>query len=375
MIGVPTRRTRTLSCGAALLALLVTGGCWSDNGAVGSVQATSGRTAEADAGLVTGPDVRYVSPDGRDDGRGTESAPWRTLAHALERVYAGQVLYVRGGDYREDLRSIVLHEGRPDDRILVQAYPGERPVVHGLVWLRQPSYWTIDGLNVTWDASILNPSPHMVKVTGGVGWTWQNGEIWGAVGVANVLIDGGENDEPADWSFTGNCVHDLALAPGVNRGSNMTIGDMVAAGPGTIERNVLFGVETGRNLTFGYQRAGDSGGPTDILVRYNTLYDSSSALRLAGDTSGVRIERNIFAGVRSRILIRAGTLQGGGVKVQQNLGVGLRQFFLEGHTGELSPNRFGNNLVDAVDFDDVTSCAGFTSTDSVTLPYGSDAIG
>lgn len=369
------RRVKMLDVAVALAVLLALGGCWSDDGVSGATEESPGATEPVAQLVRSGPDVRYVSPDGRDDGPGTRSAPWRTLTHALPLMYAGQVLYVRDGEYREDLRHLLLHHGQPDDRILVQAYPGERPVVRGLVWLRQPSYWTIDGLDVTWDGSLVDPPLHMVKVTGGVGWSWRNSEIWGAVGAGNVLVAGLDRDEPADWSFVGNCVHSLRVAAGVNRGSNMTVGDMGAAGPGTVERNVLFDVQTGRNLTFGYLRDGTSGGPTDVSVRFNTLYDSVFAVTLAGDTTDVRLERNIFGAVRSGTVVRARRLRGEGVKVRQNLGVGAKRFFLDGQTGSLSPNRAGNILVDSIDLDDATSCHGFNSSDSVTLPYGKDAIG
>jgi hypothetical protein len=297
------------------------------------------------------------------------------LTHALPQLYAGQVLYIRGGDYYEDLRGLTLHPGSANDPILVQAYPRERPVLHGPIWLRQPSYWTISGLNVTWDEAVANPPRHLVKVTGGIGWTWRDSEIWGTIGVSNVLIHGMESGEPADWSFEGNCVHDLTVGANVNRGSNITVGGMIDAGPGAIERNLVFDVPRGRNLTLGYLRGGASAGPTDLLVRFNTLYDSSSAIRLAGDTSSVRIERNILGRANSGILIRAKRLRGQGVKLQQNLGVGTGQFLLDGQTGELSPNRAGNNLVDSVEFNEEETCDGFTSQVSVTLPYGKDAIG
>lgn len=362
-----------LSLATALLLTLA--GCWGDGS--GSVDSGPGdSTVQPTTPTVrSGADVRYVSPEGRNSGPGTKGDPWRTLKHALPQMLPGEVLYVRGGDYYERLSSLALHPGAAGEEILVQAYPGERPVVHGSVALRRPSYWLIDGLNVTWDDAMVNPPPHMVKVVGGVGWSWMNSEIWGAVGVSNVFVAGLDEGDPADWSFVGNCVHGLTVAPGANRGSNMTVGDMDDGGPGIIERNLFFNVQSGRNLTLGSVLGGRATGPNDVLVRFNTLYDSSSAIRLAGDTSDVRIERNIIGDASSGIMLRASQLMGSGVKVQQNLGVGAQQFFHDAHTGELSRNRAGNNLVNSVTFDDETSCSGFNSEDSVTLPYGKDAIG
>jgi hypothetical protein len=53
--------------------------------------------------------VRYVSPSGDDNNLGTVDKPWRTLTYALGRVYAGQVLFVRGGTYRERIDHVRLH--------------------------------------------------------------------------------------------------------------------------------------------------------------------------------------------------------------------------------------------------------------------------
>jgi hypothetical protein len=367
--------------------LLAVGGCWNGDTGGGPVS----RPEETQQALRSGPDVKYVSPDGSDatDAKGTKRDPWRTLRYALPKLNPGQLLYVRDGTYREDLRRMVLNPGLADEGIVVQAYPGERALVRGLVWLRQPSYWTFDGLDVTWDKKLADSPPHMVKITGGVGWTWTNSEIWGAEAASNVLITGWQASEPADWEFVGNCVHSLVGSDTVVRGSNLTVGDMPdGAGPGAIERNLFFDVEAGRNLLLGRNRGPDTGGPVDVLVRWNTFYDSDTAIALAGETREVRIERNILGGVSTRTLVRSRRLDNlegqERAKVQQNLGIASEDpkadeqlFFQEADAGDLSPNRAGNTIVDYdyVDFDDTTSCGGFNSTESVVLPYGRDAIG
>ncbi|MDQ3103916.1 MAG: hypothetical protein M3Q87_01605, partial [Actinomycetota bacterium] len=181
----------------------------------------------------------------------------------------------------------------------------------------------------------------------------------------------------------------LVGSDAIVRGSNLTVGDMPdGAGPGVIERNLFFDVEAGRNLLLGRNRGPDTGGPVDVLVRWNTFYDSDTAIALAGETREVRIERNILGGVSTRTLVRSRRLDNlegqERAKVQQNLGIASEDptadeqlFFQEADAGDLSPNRAGNTIVDYdyVDFDDPTSCGGFNSTGSVVLPYGRDAIG
>jgi hypothetical protein len=74
--------------------------------------------------------ARFVDPArGKDDGDGSEKAPWRTVNHALKQVGAGDTLYLRGGVYRENVYCAAA--GKPDAPITVRAYPGERVVLDG----------------------------------------------------------------------------------------------------------------------------------------------------------------------------------------------------------------------------------------------------
>lgn len=119
----------------------------------------------------------YVATTGSDTAAGSLDAPFATLRKGLTTLRAGDVLYVRGGTYVERLTG-VISPGTAAAPIEVKAYPGERPVVEGLLWLSSADYWTVDGLNVTW--SMANAAnEHMVKMTGGVGWRITNAEIWG----------------------------------------------------------------------------------------------------------------------------------------------------------------------------------------------------
>ena len=52
--------------------------------------------------------------------------------------------------------------------MVVSNFPGERPVLRGQLWIGDPSYWTIRGINVTWAAG--NPDEPLVRIYGGTGW-------------------------------------------------------------------------------------------------------------------------------------------------------------------------------------------------------------
>src|SRR4051794_5214242 len=92
---------------------------------------------------------RYVAPSGADSNPGTATAPWRTVTHGLRTVVAGQTLWIRGGTYTETV-SGTLHKGTSGARITVRGYPGEHPLVRGLVRLTDPDYWTLSDLAFTW---------------------------------------------------------------------------------------------------------------------------------------------------------------------------------------------------------------------------------
>ena len=313
--------------------------------------------------------VRYVSPTGRDNWPGTKSQPWRTLRRALPAMRPDQFLYVRGGVYREDVFQVHVEPTTKARPIVMMAYPGERATVQGLFWLRQPSYWTIDGINVTANETLAPTNRPLVKITGGEGWAWQNSEVWGSRGPTNMLVTGYGRGEPTKWTVTGNCFHDVRPPTGVVRSSNLTIGAMRDAGPGVVSRNVMFDAPRPHNVAIGSAR----GGATDVTFEFNTVYGAGSAIAVAGDTSGLSVTRNILAGTSAGVLVRWNEPQDADNVVTQNLGDGGRVFlrpFAEEVVG--GP---GNIPADRLDFTDTSSCEGFSSEEPGTLPYGAYAVG
>jgi len=66
---------------------------------------------------------------GDDAGAGSESAPWKTLAHALRRLKPGDTLYLRGGTYYE--KAFLSRSGTEAQPITIRSYPGELAVLDG----------------------------------------------------------------------------------------------------------------------------------------------------------------------------------------------------------------------------------------------------
>jgi len=82
------------------------------------------RPLAADPPPITGRTF-YVATDGADgQDRGSAAQPWKTITYALNQLYPGDGVLIRGGTYREgDL--IPARSGEPGRYITVRAYPGE----------------------------------------------------------------------------------------------------------------------------------------------------------------------------------------------------------------------------------------------------------
>jgi hypothetical protein len=73
--------------------------------------------------------VYYVSTSGNDHNPGTWDLPWRTISQAAREVTAGDIVYIRGGIYREVVN--VKAYGTSTRPIKILAYQGEIPVIDG----------------------------------------------------------------------------------------------------------------------------------------------------------------------------------------------------------------------------------------------------
>jgi hypothetical protein len=70
----------------------------------------------------------FVDPvKGVDRQEGTREKPWKTLAHAIERLKPGDTLYLRGGTYHEAVT--LSRSGTPQKPITIRSYPGELAVL------------------------------------------------------------------------------------------------------------------------------------------------------------------------------------------------------------------------------------------------------
>jgi PST family polysaccharide transporter len=296
----------------------------------------------------------YVAPGGSDAGPGTRERPFGTIAHALRRLRYGQHLWVRGGTYDERVK-LVAAPARKHARVQVSNFPGERPVLRGQLWIGDPSYWTIRGLNVQWAAG--NPDEPLVRIYGGTGWRLTRSEIWGSHSTSGLQVDDGPRNNLGRWLVKGNCVHDTYSTDGINQDHDVYVGDMSASPSphGVISHNVLFNAENGRGIKLG--PGGTDGGAVNVTVRFNTIYNSSQNVSLSRDTTRVVLERNILVKARESN-ITAFKLHGSANIARENIGGGAPSFLARTGTPGSLLDGGGNLRPESVRFDAI-GCSGF----------------
>jgi hypothetical protein len=85
--------------------------------------------APAQRPLVKGPTYFADTARGDDAAAGTQEKPWKTIAHAVKQLKAGDTLCLRGGVYYERVYLALAGEsGKP---ITIRSYPGEQAVIDG----------------------------------------------------------------------------------------------------------------------------------------------------------------------------------------------------------------------------------------------------
>lgn len=95
----------------------------------------------------------YVSLSGNNANAGTLAAPFRTLTWAGVKAQPGDVIYVRGGVYNENVN--IIAKGTATAPILFTSYPGEKAIYDGtglsntvLFSLNETEYVTASGFEV-----------------------------------------------------------------------------------------------------------------------------------------------------------------------------------------------------------------------------------
>lgn len=115
------------------------------------------------SGSNTDTKIYYLSPNGKDTGAGSYDSPWYTLGRAIESLNPGDIVYVRGGEYKYPGTTFkITRSGTAEKRICVFAYENEQPIfnfdqaqgtsegdsrLRGIV--HQGDYWYFYGIHLT----------------------------------------------------------------------------------------------------------------------------------------------------------------------------------------------------------------------------------
>ena len=84
--------------------------------------------------------VYYVATNGNDNNQGTLQSPWRTIQHAADVMQPGDVVYIRGGEYNEQVQSV--RNGTANAYITFAGYQNE------VVIIRSPTHHTGYGFQI-----------------------------------------------------------------------------------------------------------------------------------------------------------------------------------------------------------------------------------
>lgn len=195
--------------------------------------------------------IHYVAPNGNDANPGTIDRPWRTIQKAADTLNAGEMVYIRGGTYRE--RVVPKHSGSAGNFIVYAAYPSETvtidgngvevPQYSGLFDLSGRSFIKISGLRVVNSAQagiFADTASHIVieqnythnTVSSGIG-VWNSHDV---IVAGNEVVlacnDGAQEDITIAGTDTfevrDNHIHDGG--PGTNGGEGIDVKDGSANG-------------------------------------------------------------------------------------------------------------------------------------------------
>lgn len=340
---------------------------------------------------LTGP-VRHLAPNGSDAADGLAPATaWRTFAFALPRLACGTTLVV-GGDHSTPyvpagtvptlgyVATTAQLACGPSNGITITAAPGADPLVKGLVRLNRARYWTIDNIDVTWHSGPY--TEHMVKLQGGVGWTWRNSELWGADSFAVLLVAPypTTGEVPSGWTVSGNCVHHNVAShdpdPDNNRSHLIYVGAIDGGDGGRITRNVVFGAVAGHGIKL------DSGSgvhaPSGVTVDHNTVADVAYHPVLIGnDAHDNALDGNLLVHGAVAGAVRLYSPDSAASSASNTIsdtgywraGADTRLYVSDAFG---LTDRGGHAAVDPM-FDAVGSCAGYHPTNPAALAYGAYA--
>jgi hypothetical protein len=298
----------------------------------------------------------YVSRAGDDSNPGTQTAPWRTVQHAVDTVRAGGTVNVRGGVY-EELVTINASGNATDGFITLRSYPGETAVLEaehftpsgrsGVLTISNKSYIRIEGFEIRnyrtaehrltpLGISVVGAGSHIELLKNNVHHIEQtfNGRdapgrggngfgiaVYGTdakTPISELVIDGNEvhhlqtgsseslvvNGNVTNFRITHNVVHDNNNIGIDVIGFERTAPDPAVdqARDGVVSGNLVYNITSRGNPAYGNDESSDGiyvDGGTRILIEQNVIHDVDFGIELASEhqnraTSYVTARNNLI---------------------------------------------------------------------------------
>lgn len=327
-------------------------------------------------------EVLYVATwgdDYADDGYSTPpnsfKEPWRTITMAIRRAEPGDKIVVRGGTYVEAAGwgAVSATAAKP---IRLTNYKSERVVLKGTLQLDSTDHWTVDGINVTRDPD-RGRTEFLVKFSGGTGWSFVNGEIWGSIGVSNLMVKDYKGAPAKDFRVARSCIHgnDATGDPKMNDHNIYLYPGLDSTG-GVIERNLIFDSTNGAGIKAGGPTS--SRGAANVTIRFNTLGIAGAGVTVPKSSHNVLVERNLIAiqrldGGTSGTQFDAGVVGNtlwGKNNVARDNAVTRFDKPVRNTTDTTVPLVDDNNRLISTAFDSTSSCSGWTPTSTAAQHYG-----
>ena len=234
--------------------------------------------------------VFYASPRGKISNPGSKAEPFVSISSALKTLKAGDTLVLRGGDYNENVNATV-HSGTATSPVIVKAAPGERPLIHGSLYVSNASYYTFDGINVV-GVSGTNKSAWMIHIPSSSHWRYTNSELYGAHSTAILGASSTDDNYRIDHNF----IHDTYKSNGTNQDHNIYVQSPITAN-GLIDHNIIANSLNGRGIKIGQDPVGGYNPPVGgVTVQYNTIYNNAGPanIQLSYGATNVVIDHNIL---------------------------------------------------------------------------------
>jgi hypothetical protein len=348
----------------------------------------------------------YVSKSGSNSNSGSFTAPWLTIQHAANSVWAGATVYVEAGVYNESVSFPA--SGTASNYITFASYPGQTAVIdgtglsvsgtQGLINIVNQSYITVSGFEIrNYTTGSANPTPAGIWVTGsGSGVqllnnivhnittkSEKNGNAFGiavygtsSTPITNITISGNQvyslktgNSESlnvdgnvTNFSITNNIVHDNDNI-GIDAIGFEGVGPSGSDQPkyGEISGNTVYNITSYGNPAYGNQYAADGlycDGCAYTVFERNTVHNCDLNMEAASEHKGhnssyVTIRNNVFYAANAVGVSIGGYASGVGGSdhvvivnnslYNNNIKNQGAEFQIQYHSG--STNIFENNIV------------------------------